>query len=204
MKNFKMSKKLLPLMLLPLADFASAASEPFSVGFTTLPEISITPITNMAFGPVLKLGSTDICEMLADAANNLGSTSIEKSAGSGTPGGNPGQMAQTCAGQADGVLGVYEVTGLSGTTVTIILAGETNADIQFEPAGYTWDFLSDAYKDLDDTNAGVTSQLADGADANADITPGIARLILGGSITNQRALTAGDSVSASFDISVNY
>ncbi|MFT5815041.1 MAG: hypothetical protein ACI9VT_002812 [Psychroserpens sp.] len=55
MKTFKISKKLLPFMLLPLANAASATTAQFSVGFTTLSEITNGLIRGMTFGHVLKL-----------------------------------------------------------------------------------------------------------------------------------------------------
>jgi hypothetical protein len=203
MKTFKMSKKLLPILLLPLANVVIAKTEPFSVGFTTLPEIGINLVTAMDFGAVLKLGSTATCQMLANATNTLGTASVEK-AGTSALNGLAASLAGTCAGGDAGTLGVYEVTGLAGNAVTIILTGETNTDIQFEPAGYTWNFNGGAYLTLDDSVTGVGMQLAAGSDGTANVTPGLSRLILGGTITNQRALTAGETVSANFDISVNY
>lgn len=202
MNNFKMSKKLLPLMLLPFANIASATTEQFTVGFTTLPAITIGPITAMDFGQVLKLPNGSVCTMAADEVNTLGTASVEKS---GTPAanGNPGQMSGSCTGGADGTLGVYEVAGLAGTDVTLTLLGETNADIQFEPIGYTWDFNAGAYVKLDETGSD-TYQIADGGDGTATVTPGVSRVILGGTITNQRVLLAGDNVTADFTIDVNY
>jgi hypothetical protein len=202
MNNFKMSKKLLPLMLLPFANMASATTEQFTVGFTTLPAITIGPVTAMAFGQVLKLPNGSVCTMLAGGTHFLGTASVEKS---GTPaaGGTPGAMAGSCAGGDDGTLGVYEVAGLAGTDVTLTLLGETNVDIQFEPVGYTWDFNNNAYIDLDNTGSD-TYQIADGSDGTATVTPGVSRIILGGTITNQRVLLAGDNVTANFTIDVNY
>jgi hypothetical protein len=55
MKTFKISKKLLPFMLLPLANAASATTAQFSVGFTTLSEITNGLIRGMTFGHALKL-----------------------------------------------------------------------------------------------------------------------------------------------------
>lgn len=72
MKTFKISKKLLPVMLLPLANAASATTAQFSVGFTTLSEITIGLIRGMKFVHVLKLPDLSACILTASATKTLG------------------------------------------------------------------------------------------------------------------------------------
>jgi hypothetical protein len=59
-----------------------------------------------------------------------------------------------------------------------------------------------ATKTLGDLKKSAGSTI--GPDGLADVTPDDARLVLGGTITNQRVLLAGDSVTADFTIDVNY
>jgi hypothetical protein len=205
MKNSKIAKKLLPLLVLPFASSTMAATESFNVGFTTLPEITVTEIQAMAFGSVLKLSAASACTLTANGTNTVTpaeSKSIEAQAGT------PGLLADDCAGGAAGTVGIYEITALQGSDVNITVTGETNANIQFEPIGYAMDFDgttgADAVTVVSEAGGTVPITAPATAEFNATVSPGVLRLIMGGTITNQTTLLADTAVTANVTVDVVY
>lgn len=206
MKLLNTSKKLLPLLLLPLASTVDAKIQPLDVSFTVLPEITVTEVRAMNFGSVLKLAAAATCTLTANVTNMEG-PSLTKSdvAAAGTP----GLLAGTCAGGDAGTVGVYEITAIQGSDVNITVTGETNADISFAPAGYAVDFGGtlgggDDTPTLVPNNTSTAITVPATAEFNANVNPGVLRLVLGGTITNQRTLVADTAVSAGLTVDVVY
>jgi hypothetical protein len=214
MKKSNLSKTLgiTGLAMLPLASFVHAEVASVSVGFTTLPEITIAEQQQMSFGSVLSLTPADDCTMTVNSTNKV-AASLDKSSLAGT--GSPGALTGDCVTTTDGTPGVYYITAIQGSNVQVTLTGSTNTDISFAPAGYVVDFDNDSNagdtdsddeaKTIDDdVNNDVAVYAPTTGEFSATVSPGVIGLVLGGEIVNQQALLADTPVTATFDVEVIY
>jgi|GEM_PF-2866066 len=195
-------KKALPLILLPLTYSANAVEITANLTFDTLPVITIVEETQMDFGEVLTLAQSETCTLSASVAATDGTTLADGDSGvSGTtPDG--GALTGTCALAAGGQPGVYTITSGASADIKVSVTAGAATEIAFNPIGVVYE------------PDGTTSTLVDVANAlgtataSAVIGPvlqaGQNRLIMGGVITNQTTLIAGDAYDSTFDVEVTY
>ena len=213
MKNINTFKKATPLLLISAMAPAMATDVNVPLNFTTLPVITILSIRDLDFGPVLSLGAAASCTMKAiDAANGTLLTPSQEGADATAyaNGDNAvnyaGLLTGSCAGGADGNVGIYEITSFQDADITVSVTAGTTTDIEFSPNGYV--------TDLDDTVADsfTRESLSIGVGANANASTaltgfsviGTSRAIIGGTIINQVGLTAGDPYATDFNLNVVY
>lgn len=214
MKYLNTLKKATPLLLLPVMGSAMATDVTVPLNFTTLPAISIAPITPMDFGSVLSLTLADTCTMSTSAGTLLtpsqeGADSTDSVIFNTTTAAqnSTGQLSGNCTGGADGQVGIYEITSFANADITVTTTAGTATDISFAPSGYVTDLASE-------TTAGVFSResLSVGVDADVNASAsltaysqaGTNRVIVGGTITNFGSLTAGQAYATDFNIDVVY
>jgi hypothetical protein len=213
MKNRNTLKKVTPLLLLSAMAPAMATDVSVPLNFTTLPVITITPIRDLNFGAVLSLGAAASCTMKAiDGANGTALTAVQEGADatSYANGDNTGNFAGllegSCAGGADGAVGIYEIKSFQDADITVSVTAGTTTEIAFTPNGYV--------TDLDDTagDSFTREPLFIGTDADANASTaltaqsvaGTNRAIIGGTIINQVGLAAGAPYATDFNLNVVY
>jgi hypothetical protein len=222
MKFSKLNKIILGLAVALSASQVAATTQTANFTFQTLPAVSIVETQAMNFGAVLALTSAAACTMELDAVNYISGTVDGTGAltgSSATAGANEEGFTAGCsaaavaAGANAGTAGLYTITGAEGSTVTVTLTTDDNTGggIDFQPIGYVGDFGTSLRDNVTGPAAtspgagtGVPIQLPASGDANPDVTAGEVVLVLGGTITNQRALTPSEALTATFTVDVNY
>lgn len=202
MKLLKKCKLASAIALLPLAASVSATDLTVPITFDTLPVITITEVQPLAFGSVLSLTQASTCTMEATAAGHGLSNSEEGqiiAAGAATA----GVLSGDCAGEPDGAPGIYEVTSFASADITVSLTAGAASEILFTPLGYVVDYNAGTPQRVALTTAASTNAQATNV-LSALSNAGTNRVIIGGSIQNQQALTAGQDYTTSFDLDVVY
>ncbi len=222
MQPFKL-KELFPCTILALAVSmpASATVENFAVGFTTVPDITLTEVTPMDFGAGLALGSGLACAMTVtntgvgfagDVIAKLAGT--EANAEEATYGDLDGGAGCLSSSGSKGTPGIYQITGVSGGAVSVTVNNITaGTDFNFVAAGCVGNY--DGSGDGDDCTtvtpgSPVSVTLASGGDtvgntAGAGIpTPGVSLIILGGTLTTASVHAASTVLSETFVVDVTY
>lgn len=179
------------------------------LSFTTLPVITITEITPLAFGDVLSLTQADTCSI--DTASGTVLTSAQEGANLTATGPYttpPGPRSAgaitgtTCTGS--GQVGIYEITSYADADITVSVTAGTPTEISFAPAGYVTNLVEGgagtSRVDLDGIGVNASASLALSAFAAA----GTNRAVVGGTITNQTRLTAGAAYTTDFNLNVIY
>lgn len=209
MKNLNTFKKVSPLLLLSAMAPAMATDVTVPINFTTLPVISITVIRPLDFGPVLSLTAADTCTMSTSAGTAL--TSAQEGANSNTAAfGNVaqtsvGQLSGDCAGGADGDVGIYEITSFPDANITVNVTLGTTTAIAFTPIGFVTDLDEAGTTFTRETLNTSTPALVNASAAlTAFAVAGTNRAIVGGTIINQVALTAGAPYATDFNLNVVY
>jgi hypothetical protein len=208
MKNFNIFKKASPLLLLSAMAPAMATDVSVPLNFTTLPVISITPIRPLDFGAVLSLTAADTCTMSTSAGTAL--TSAQEGVNSNIA--NLGSVAQvsvgelsgSCAGGADGNVGIYEITSFQDADITVSVTTGTATDIAFTPIGFVTNIIEGGTFTREAMNVGLDADVNASLALSAFAVAGTNRAIVGGTITNQVGLTAGAAVATDFNLNVVY
>lgn len=223
MKNIKISKIgiVVSLAFSILSLNTSAKTENYSVGFSTVPDITITQNQAMDFGSGLFLASGSACDMnvtdhsgtgyAGDVVMGLSRTADEAA--------DPaysilGGAATDCvdAGTATGTPGLYEIVAVPGGQVKVTVNDVTaGTAFNFVATGCVGDYdgAGDG-DDCTDVSAGlVTVQVADAGDTVGNNglglpVPGKTFIAVGGTITSQANQTANALLTESFTIDVTY
>lgn len=214
MKTF--SKKIIAGLFAGVA-FSSVADTTITptVGFTTLPDITLSEIDAINFGTVLKLSANATCTFLMDGTTHgvaaatirAATADMTNAAGIGLPGTLTGDCATGVTFDAPTIAskgiqyGLYEIVAEAGTDVTVVLTGINSTELAFEPSGYGI-AAGGSEVVLDDSLGGnaITTPSA----ATATSTAGVVRIALGGTITNNVKLDPDQSYTAGLQIDVNY
>ncbi|MBU2917121.1 hypothetical protein KO505_03975 [Psychrosphaera sp. F3M07] len=207
MKTLNVIKKSLPLVLAGLTTNALATDFTTTLSFDTLAEITLTEIRPVAFGPVLALTPAATCTLdpVGAGTETLSAAQI----GVGTPTGYTasGELSAGCGDpDANGQAGIIEVSAYADAGVTVeVIAGTAN-DISFTPDAWVADFTASDTATFDQITNGVGSgqDAQVSPDLTANLPAGRTRIIVGGSIQNQVALTADGAYTADFDVNVIY
>lgn len=212
MKNLNTFKKASPLLLLSAMAPALATDVNVPINFTTLPVISIAQIRALDFGPVLSLTAADTCTMstsagtlLTNAQEGVNSTNATTFTTTTLAQNSVGQLAGDCAGGADGNVGIYEITSFQDADITVSVTVGTTTNIAFTPIGYVTN-LDEAGGVFARTalSVGVSANVNASTALTAFSVAGTNRAIVGGTITNQVALTAGAPYATDFNLNVVY
>jgi hypothetical protein len=224
MQLFKISKLLVPCALvasvISLNAFAADSTD-YSVGFSTVPNITIVPKQALDFGTGLSLASGVNCTLEltdqgtaasypGDSAMNMAGTEAD------TEGANVGDLSGTgCATLAKGgTYGLYEISGVNGGTVKLtVKPNTTGTDFTFVPTGCV--AIYDGSGDGDSCTAFTsgtplnTVRIADAGDTVGNTgggfpAPGKTLVAVGGTILTTSTHTAGQDLTESFDIVVTY
>ena len=204
-----LKKSLVAATILASAN-AVADTGTYTFSFTTVPALTVAEEQAIDFGQALGLANGLTCTMQASALQTV-DPAEDKANGDAQVGQAGSFQASTCASSVAGEVGQYGryvITGVLGTDIDIEVTGDaaTPTDaIEFDAQGYAVEYNTTINREdiTDGVGNGTTVQLAGGADSTFT-TPGTTYLILGGTITNQRALTLGETVSAGFTIDVTY
>jgi len=224
MQPNKLSKLLLPCAIAASLISANvlANSTTYTVGFTTVPDISITSVTPMDFGAGLGLGATASCAL--NFSNTTGDTDypgdviLNLATSAGAAGSTAGELTGTgCEASAGltGTFGVYEVSGVAGGTVNVTINDITaGVDFNYASAGCigTYDNGADGDSCTSIAASGspqsvilATSGDTVGNSVGSGIpAPGVTRILLAGAITATQTHTAGQALSENFTIDVTY
>jgi hypothetical protein len=199
MNNFNYSKKMkktLALLMLPLTFGASAAEITASLTFDTLPVITIAEDKPIVFGQVLSLAQAEACTL-----STTGGTTIV-AADEGVTIATPVGGDLTCSTD-EGQPGVYTITSAATADIQVSLASATPdpAGIGFVPAGYVVNRAADTRVQV---AVGSPVSVEASTTLNGFSPAGTNSVIIGGEVTNQVQLTAGQQYSTTFDIDVIY
>jgi len=205
---------------LPLSFDSFAASEVLTGTFETIKAVSISEVPGKAIaleGLQLTLG--DECdlvasndgsgngyvgdvEMLLGAAGNANAQGSAVTAMSGT-----GCIASTTGG----AIGIYEIDGAEGATVTVTVVDGQSTELDFAPNGCVGNYVAGVDGDSCDTISDGTPaavRLAGATDTGSlgegTPVPGKTRVALGAKATARTALTASTPYTVDFDINVTY
>tara|TARA_R110001583_G_scaffold9788_2_gene45937 strand:- start:54518 stop:55162 length:645 start_codon:yes stop_codon:yes gene_type:complete len=213
--KFKIFSKTLIATLIIASPLSQATDVTAGIAFTTVPVVSIAQTRAIAFTGGMELASGSTCTMTVDKATNFpseadGQMSI---AGSGDPGeGGAYQGVTGACLAADGIAGIYTVTGGAGVPVKITVKSAQDAFIKYTPAGVIVDYDNavgsggDAF-DLVTVDTQQEVNIATNDDRNGSVgraVVGETRIILGGAIEALVALTADTTYPLTFDIDVIY
>lgn len=224
MQLFKISKLLVPCALvasvISLNTFAADSTD-YSVGFSTVPDITILPVQALDFGTGLSLASGVNCTLaLTDQgtpATYPGDTAM-KMAGTAadTVGANVNNLSGTgCSTSAGGgTYGLYQISGVNGGTVKLtVKPNTTGTDFTFIPTGcvaiYDGNGNGDVCTAFTSNIALTTVRIADAGDTVGNTgggipAPGKTLVAVGGTILTTSTHTAGQDLTESFDIVVTY
>lgn len=183
--------------------------------FTTIKAVSIAQLTQLSFTG-LTLGSGTSCTMTASANGTgtgyLGDVAMRLGTANDNAIGTDANTMDVCVGTGTAAIGVYEIDGASGSTVNITLTDGTNTDIAVAPAGCAGNYVAgadgDACTAITDTGGAIPVRLAGSTDTGSlgEGTPieGTSLIALGGVITANKALIAGQAYTVDFTIDVAY
>lgn len=202
MKAFTKFKIASAIALLPLATQVSATDLTVPITFQTLPVITITEVQALSFGNVLSLTQASTCKLEATSTGHSLSNSEEGQVVAANAA-TAGVLSGACAGEPDGTPGIYQITSFASANITVSLTAGTASEIAFNPEGYVVDYNAgtperDAITVSTDANVQATNAIT------ANSQAGTNRVIIGGTVTNQQALTAGSDYTTDFDLDVVY
>lgn len=228
MQPKKLKQFLLPLAVATAMSSTSlmAATANYSVGFTTVPDITITQVQAMSFGSFLGLTNGATCTMTVTdsgtAATYPGDSVLRVArAVPAGPGADVAKLTScgSAPATATGTVGIYEIQGIAGGSVVVTVGNVTGGtDFNYTAGGCvaTFDGAGDGDSCLaltggTPTGAGLV-KLASAADTvgntgganSGNPTPGAARIAVGGTITATATHTAGQTLTQSFAITVTY
>ncbi|WP_199611718.1 DUF4402 domain-containing protein [Flocculibacter collagenilyticus] len=123
-------KLLITAALFPVMSFAATYTA--QVGFTTIADVTITPVTEISFGTQVFGISGDSCTLDAFVGSASATGALSGDCLTGT-----GQYGEyTIGGQAGQVVNLsFDLSGMSGTDFTLSLTGETDTDTATNPGG---------------------------------------------------------------------
>jgi hypothetical protein len=196
MTNFKSLKKLMPLLVLPLASSALATDVTIPLSFETLPVITVTEETPMDFGQVLSLEQAATCTMSASS----GAAVTQSDDGNPTTVPAGGDLSGSCTGE--GQPGIYTIQSVASASIQVSLTAGAATEIGFVPSGIVIDYNGGAVRDPVTTTSPVVVEAS--ATLNAFTAAGTNRVIMGGVITNQQTLASATAYTTTFDIDVIY
>jgi hypothetical protein len=196
MTNFKSLKKLMPLLVLPLASSALATDVTVPLSFETLPVITVTEETPMDFGQVLSLAQAATCTMSAISGAAL--TQSDEGNPNTTAAG--GTLSGDCSGE--GQPGIYTIKSVASASIKVSLTAGAATEISFVPSGIVIDYNGGAARDAVTTASPAVVESS--ATLNAFTAAGTNRVIMGGKITNQQTLVSATAYTTTFDIDVIY
>lgn len=196
MTNFKNLKKLMPLLVLPLASSALATDVTVPLSFETLPVITVTEETPMDFGQVLSLAQAATCTMSAIA----GAAVIQSDEGNPTTVPAGGTLSGDCSGE--GQPGIYTIQSVASASIQVSLTAGVATEIGFVPSGVVIDYNTAPARDPVTTTTPAVVEAS--AALNAFTAAGTNRVIMGGVITNQQTLASATAYTTTFDIDVIY
>ena len=206
-------KKAAPLLLLPIMGSALAAEVSVPLNFTTLPVIEIEERQALAFGDVLSLTQSHTCTMDAKTGTIALTPALEGADLTNAtiyptvaPAIQSGNLSGNCSGD-DGNVGIYEITSFANANITVSVTNGTSGGlISFTPVGYVTNLIegTGGKATREELKVG-TDALVNASEAlSAFAAAGTNRAIIGGTITNQNTLTAGDQYTADFNLNVVY
>ncbi|MBU2923208.1 hypothetical protein Q4506_07425 [Colwellia sp. 4_MG-2023] len=213
MNNKLLSKSLVFTAISFIATTVNAQSVDFPVSFRTISDVEIQQVQALSFGATMFSANGGTCSMDAsgttindaDAAILRGTPVSGSLAGAVTGTG----CIDTAAGISGNQIGIYRVIGISGSDVQITVNEVTGSDFTYTPD-------SGCISNYDGATAGDTCQsffvssptttaLADATDgADANVTEGELRIVIGGKITINTDLTADTNYSQDFTIDAIY
>jgi len=211
--------------VLLLSANANAATEPFGVGFTTVPDITLVQDTAMDLGTGIFLPTGSACDInVSDDAGTgyPGDTIMQLARGTGTEQAEDadyqelGGVSTDCvdAGASDGTAGIYTITAVPGGTVNVTVNDVTGGTFfNFVVAGCIGDY--DGSGNGDDCeaiipNTAVPVRVADAGDTVGNtgtfgaIASGESLIAVGGTLTTAATHTSGTAMTESFVIEVTY
>lgn len=208
MKKLNTFIKASPLFLLPVMGSAVATDLTVPLNFTTLPVITITEKQPMDFGAVLSLTQAATCTMSTSAGTTLTAAQEGFDITLATYGGGAataaGELSGSCTGAADGDVGIYEIKSFANADITVSVTAGTDTDIGFVPAGYVTNLVESGTATREALAIGTDADVNASAALSAYAAAGTNRAIIGGTITNLTALTAGATYTTDFNLNVVY
>ncbi len=223
MQLFKISKSLVSCALVSsvISVNTLAADADFDVGFTTVPEITLTQSQQLDFGVGLGLASGVTCIMAltedTTPASYPGDVALKTArAVPLAAGANVGDISGTgCANLAGGgTYGLYEITGVAGGSVKVTVNNNTTGtDFTFAAAGCVANYVALGNGDSCDAftpGSPLTVRVADASDTVGNAggsgipAPGKTLIAVGGTILTTSVHTAGQDLSEDFIIDVTY
>jgi hypothetical protein len=199
---------------------AQALDNPYTFGFSTVPDVELDPVTALNFGGKVALTGGTTCTLNVDgsAGNEPGNVTGKLADGSTTPdGANYSELQGAGCGVTagtKGTAGVYKITGAAGVEVDITLTSQLGGtNFNFVPKGVAinYDGVSDGDTITDIAAGTATSvKLAAAGDITGNSgTPGVpisgqSLLFVGGQVQVTQTLLAGGTYQETFDIEVVY
>lgn len=182
MMNFAKKAGVATAIALVLGTSANAAVFTATASFRTIADIAITEQNALSFGTAITgKGGTD-CTITTTIANTT-NFATEAISGNG------------CATSTESS-GEYVISGVAGSTVTILMATATETDYSFAPAG--------VFNDQDGTTDVITPYFSDSAINVVLDSANDGLLGVGGTLTIINDLSASTSYTINYDISVVY
>jgi hypothetical protein len=198
-------KSLVALAMMGTCSQLTAAEVTANISFTTLPEITVSQVRAISFGQVLSLTANAICTMGVDGGGGteaLTNAQAGYDAVTATDMQDAGDLTGACDTNANGTVGIYEISSFRGADVAITLEKGTATEIDFTPAGKVYDYDATALEDL--AAVGSSYQVQASSATTAFILEGKNRVFLGGTIQNTQALEADGTYTTDFEINVVY
>lgn len=212
--------KIAALAILPLSASTFAADAQFTGTFSTIKNVTISETTPMVING-LQPGSGSACtlatpdgstafpgETVMKIANTTAAYTLNPAAGSGVMSG------ASCSSAIPGEVGIYEIDGAEGATVSITLANTAVVGgLQFNAVGCVSDYDGLPDGDVCTPVAVNTTTGSIVLAATGDLTVsagqgqpevGKAVLALGGTVTSSIGLTAANPYVVPFDVVVTY
>ena len=202
MKKMNNLKKLAFAMAVGASMNASAADFNAGLAFDTLPAITISEIRAMDFGAVLSLTQAATCAMSADSAGGTETLTDTQLGVNIAAYNNSGELTGGCTG--NGTVGIYEVSSYSGAAITVSVTAGTATDIAFVPSGFAVDHNGGGAATGETLGVGTDADVEAANAITAFTQAGVSRVVVGGTITNQVALTADGTYNTDFNLDVVY
>jgi hypothetical protein len=207
MKTLNTLKKSLPLLVAGMSTNVMATDFTATLTFDTLAEITLTPIRDVDFGAVLALTPAASCVMDPVGAGTEVLSAGQIGVGTATGYTASGDLDSGCGDpDANGQVGIIEVSAYADAGITVeVIAGAAN-DILFTPDAWVADFSASDTATFDQITNGVGNGQAAQAspDLSANLPAGRTRIIVGGTVQNQVALTADGAYAATYEVNVVY
>jgi hypothetical protein len=214
------NKKKIALVLGALLLGATSASnaDPFIATITTLDDVALGPVASydLTYGTNILVAANQECAM---DASTPGNTLMQYAASALVPQATWGDLTgAACVTGTSGTPGVYEVSGISGGTVKLLLTTitQTGGDYTFIPDGGCFlTFSAGTVSNADvcttivpGTVHTVVLPLGTGAEdevGNGASVEGVTRFTVGGTLnTGPTGLTAESNYELSFQVDVTY